>query len=156
MRELIVYVWVIIVHELGHLVGATLVGVPIRFFGRGKWGLKLTFATEHISYSREIVVLLFGSLVGLVSAFVIPEPTYTPFAWVLNCLNLLPIEGLDGGGVLFCLLHLVLSADLADRLSHAISQITAWLFWISGLWIALRVNGNVAWLLIGMGMVLGR
>lgn len=156
MRELVVFLSVVLLHELGHLGSACLMGVPVRSFGGKKWGLQLIFSMNNISYVRELVVLLSGSLVGLLSIPIIHAPAYTPPALVLNCLNLLPIEGLDGGGVLSCFLHLVLPGDVADRLHHTICHCTAVLFWSGGLWIALRAHGNVAWLLLGMGMVLGR
>ncbi len=155
MRALALYLAVVIIHESGHLLSALALGVPIRSFGGGKWGLRLTFGFAHSSYIRELVVLLSGSVAGLLSVLWIPDAAYTKWALVLNTLNLLPIEGLDGGGVLTCLLHLWLSADRADRVCAVVSRLTRLLFWLGGLWIVLRMNGSVAWLLIGSGMMIG-
>lgn len=156
MRELFLYFCAVVIHELGHLLGAAWMGVPVRSFGGGKWGLQLQFSMENISYYRELVVLLSGSAVGLASVLLFRDPLYTRSAWVLNSLNLLPIEGLDGGGILACLLHLTLSPTWADRLTSILSRSTAILFWSAGLWIALRADGSVVWLLMGMGMVIGQ
>lgn len=156
MKELFLYLCAVVVHELGHLLGAAWMGVSLHSFGGSKWGLRLQFAMENISYGRELVVLLSGSAVGLASVLFFRDPLYTRLAWTLNSLNLLPIEGLDGGGVLACLLHLTLSPTWADRLTSILSRSTAVLFWSAGLWIALRADGSVGWLLMGMGMVIGR
>ncbi len=144
------YLAVVGIHESGHVLAALAMGVPVRSFGGSKWGLRLDFAFAHRSYVRELVVLLSGSVAGLLSVLWIPDIQYAKWALVLNILNLLPIEGLDGSGVLRCLLHMWSSADTADRICTVVSRLTGLLFWLGGLWIVLRMNGSAAWLLMGL------
>lgn len=145
----------VLIHEGGHLVSAWLAGVPLRYCMGRKNGLQLRFATEGLSYGRELWVLVGGSAWGLLSLLLLQDRCYTRYALVLNLVNLLPLQTLDGGGILTCLLHLVLSGDVADRIACAVSNGTAVVFWLCGTWIALRTGGNVGWMLVGVGMILG-
>ena len=155
MRELVAFLTAVGIHELGHLVAAWLAGVPLRHCMGRKNGLQLYFATEGLSYSRELWVLLGGSGLGLLSLVWLHDGCYVRYALVLNLVNLLPLQSLDGGGILACLLHLALAGDVADRVTYAVSRCTAVVFWLCGTWIALRTGGNVGWMLVGVGMLLG-
>lgn len=155
MRELAVFLMAVGIHEGGHLLAAWLAGVPLRYCMGRKNGLQLRFATEGLSYGRELWVLLGGSVWGLLSLLLIQDRCYTRYALVLNLVNLLPLQTLDGGGILTCLLHLALSGDVADRIACGVSRCAAVVFWLCGTWIALRTGGNVGWMLVGLGMILG-
>lgn len=155
MRELAAFLMAVGIHEGGHLLAAWLAGVPLRYCMGRKNGLQLRFATEGLSYGRELWVLLGGSVWGLLSLLLIQDRCYVRYALVLNLVNLLPLQTLDGGGILTCLLHLALSGDVADRIACGVSKGTAVVFWLCGTWIALRTGGNVGWMLVGLGMILG-
>jgi len=145
------------IHELGHLLGAWITGTRLRRLGSGMAGLHLDFRTENLPYRIELLVLLAGSLMGLTSAGLCRLlgiwPDYCICALGLNLVNLLPIGGLDGGGILVCLLHRWTDGDRADRICRGISVWCAILFWLAGAWIVLRAEPNPTWLLFGMAAV---
>ena len=143
----------VILHEMGHFLGAAVTGTPIRRFDVGAGGLHLDFAMETVSYGRELAVLLSGSLFGFLSLLWIHAPEYRICALGLNLANLLPITGLDGGGILYCLLHRLTGGDTADRICRMVSLAAAVLFWLGGMWIVLRVGPNLTWMLCGAAMV---
>ncbi|MBQ8641511.1 MAG: hypothetical protein IJ480_04775 [Clostridia bacterium] len=142
-----------ILHELGHCLGALAAGIPLRRLGAGAAGLHLDFAMETVSYRRELVILLSGSLFGLFTLLWIRNPAYRACALCLNLANLLPAAGLDGGGILACLLHQRLDGDSADRICRGVSLAMAVMLWLAGMWIVLRVGPNPTWMLCGMAAV---
>ena len=139
-------------HELGHLAGSIPAGVPLRRAGAGLLGLRLEFALEQASYRQELAVLLSGSLFGLTTLLWIRDPVCRLWTLVLNLANLLPVRGLDGGGILHCLLHRWMDGDRADRISRVVYGICGVLFWTGGMWMVLRAGGSVTWMLCGMVM----
>lgn len=145
----------VLLHELGHLAGGVLTGTPVRRFGTGALGLRLEFAVEQVSYRQEFFVLISGSLFGLFTLLWLRDPAYRTCALGLNLANLLPVTGLDGGGILACILHRITDGDRADRICHRISLTAGILFWLAGMWIVLRVGPNLTWMLCGMAMVAG-
>ena len=145
----------VLLHELGHLLGGILTGTPVRRFGAGILGLHLDFAMERVSYRQEFWVLVAGSLFGLFTLLWIPDPAYRTCALGLNLANLLPVTGLDGGGILSCFLHRITDGDRADRICHMVSLAAGILFWRAGMWSVLRVGPNPTWMLCGMAMAAG-
>ena len=142
-------------HEMGHVAGSIPAGVPLRRFGVGLTGLRLEFAMEQVSYRQELIVLLSGSLFGLSTLLWIRNPVYRLWALVLNTANFLPVRGLDGGRILYCLLHRYLEGDSADRICRAVSGVCGILFWMGGMWMVLRAGGSVTWMLCGMVLAAG-
>lgn len=145
----------VLLHELGHLAGSVPAGVPLRRAGAGLLGLRLEFALEQASYRQELAVLLSGSLFGLSTLLWIRNPAYRLWALVLNLANLLPVRGLDGGGILCCLLHRWMDGDRADRVSRAVFLVCGVLVWAAGMWIVLRVGPSPMWMLCGTVMAAG-
>ncbi len=144
----------ILVHELGHLLAAMALSCPLNRLRWGSMGLEMDFLRCDLGYGRELVLLVSGSLLGLCSMIFIPDESYRICALCLNFANLLPLRGLDGGGIFDCLCHLCLPGDTADRICHMVSLLTAMGMWLCGMWIVLRVGTNLTWMLCGMGAVL--
>lgn len=153
--ELIPFLAAVLLHELGHLLGGVLTGIPLRRCGGGGLGLHLDFAMEQVSYRQEMLVLAAGSLFGLFTLLWISHPAYRTCALGLNLANLLPVTGLDGGGILSCILHRIADGDRADRICRVVSLTAGVLFWIAGMWIVLRVGSNLTWMLCGLAMAAG-
>ncbi len=140
----------VLVHELGHCIGARLAGVPLRRLAGIGGGLHLDFAMETSSYRQELAVLLSGSAAGLLSLLFLKDPLRRTCTLCLNLANLLPLPGLDGGGILTCLLRQCLDADRADRVCRWVFTAAAVLLWAGGMWIVLRVGPNPVWMICGM------
>lgn len=140
----------ILIHETGHWLGARLVRVPFRRLESSGGGLHLDFAMETVSYEKELVVLLSGSLLGGLSVLVCRNPDYRICALCLNLVNLLPLPGLDGGGVLAAVLQRQLDVFRAEKICRRVFVGMGLLLWLGGMWIALRVGPNPTWMLCGM------
>ncbi|MBR4961517.1 MAG: hypothetical protein IKY52_11525 [Clostridia bacterium] len=145
-----VFLAAILVHELGHCLGARLTGIPLRRFCAGAGGFSLDFAMEMVSYRRELIVLLSGSGLGLLSLLLFPDPVYRTCALCLNLANLLPLPGLDGGRILYCMLCQRTQEYRAENICRRLGLAAALLLWMGGMWIVLRVGPNPVWMLCGM------
>ncbi|MBE6570186.1 MAG: hypothetical protein E7658_08235 [Ruminococcaceae bacterium] len=142
------------IHEGGHLLAAWLCGAKCRSFRLGITGLSLDFDCGGLSYGRECLIQLAGSCFGMLSVWIAAcfgERTayYCVCALCLNIVNLLPITGLDGGGILSSLLHMCLEDGAAVRICRGVSLLTAVFLWVCALWISLRTEGNLTVLLCG-------
>lgn len=131
----------ILLHELGHAWGALIQGVPVRrimLYGGGGFCEQSRsasrFEQELIVAMGPIVNLVLWAVAGLIAPHVAdPETAWliATVAWIngfLAVVNLLPVLPLDGGRLFELLLHRVLPADTAIRISGAVGLVFA-LLW---------------------------
>lgn len=108
LRELVIFVAVLLFHELGHYVGMVGLGYrDVRMFFIPLFGAAVTGQPGRASQTREAIVLLLGPVPGIVFGFsaalaavIFHAPLVRSIALYLlgiNALNLLPIAPLDGG-----------------------------------------------------------
>ncbi len=150
MREIISAALAVALHELGHLIAAKMLGVCTRAFSLKPIGAALTFDFSAVSYSRELAVHAAGPTLGIISASVayllLGEASlrFAGISCVLSAINLLPITGLDGGGILRCALSLFLMPNTIEAACRAVSFVFLLLLWTGVLWIELRVGANLS------------
>lgn len=147
VNELISLIAALTIHEMGHLAAAKFFGIPLVRFRLNPTGGVMTFDFSHASYLRETAVHLGGPLAGILSAAVgwtlLRDFFFTGISVTLAVVNLLPIRGLDGGGVLRCLLNRFCFPDTAWRIGRICSVSGVMLLWAAVLWIELRVRVNL-------------
>ena len=137
-------------HEAGHLALSRLIGVPLISFSAKPVGFSMKFDFSRVSYLGEAAVHLAGPVAGVIGAVValmiFRERGYTFFgiSAVLSAVNLLPIAGFDGGGILFCILSSLFSPYTACRIFCILSGVSLLLLWAAVLWIELRVGANLS------------
>ena len=150
MQGIIYTLLAILVHETGHVVASKIVGVPLVSLAVKPVGMSMRFDFCRVGYFREAVVHLGGPIAGVLTAalalLMFQEKciTFCGISTVLSVVNLLPISGFDGGGVLLCILSSVLRPDIAEKISRAVSAVFLLILWGSVLWIELRVGANLS------------
>ena len=150
MGELVLSLVAIVLHEAGHIAAAKVVGAPVRSFSIKAVGASLRFDFCGISFGREALVHLGGPLTGGASAIIAllifgeRGRFFCGISTVLSAVNLLPIKGFDGGGVLSCVLASFCLPDRAERISSAVSFSFLMVLWAAVLWIELRVGANLS------------
>ncbi len=107
-------------HELGHVLALSLMGKPpdclsLSFLGANMDVPALSYGGAAIAYAAGP---LFSFLLGLYGPCL---PTLGRISIGLGLFNLLPISGLDGSGILTCLLCLALSPDTAQCIARWVS-----------------------------------
>ena len=150
MIEGIFFLTAVLLHELGHLLCARLMGIPLTGCSVRACGALLTFDFSQTSYRREGCVHLAGAGMGLCSAvlaaavFGDSAAYFSGISVTLAAVNLLPVRGFDGGGVLHCLLSAFFSPETADRIGRTVSLLVVLFLWTAVLWVELRVRADAA------------
>ncbi len=159
MNGIISFAFAVILHELGHITAAKLLGIrKISFIPCGL-GAVLTFDFSGCGYIRESVVHLSGGIMGLVTAaagYIIFGDRAVLFCGIsvlLAVLNWLPIEGLDGSASMKAILSIRLMPDTVCRIAAVISSITTVLLWIAVLWIELRIRANFSCIILAIALL---
>ena len=138
------------IHELGHLVFATLVGAKMKKFKLGAFHFSLSYDSSHLSYGREILVCLGGIIFNLVTAFIalllpIKNDAVTFFivsSILLSLMNLYPASILDGAGALKAFLYLTVSPEKADKIIGGVSVFAILLIWLISVYLQLVFLSN--------------
>ena len=152
MKEGVLFLLAALLHELGHILCARLLGIPLTGCSVRPCGAFLSFDFSRTSYRREGCVHLAGAGAGILSAvlallrFGEAAEAFAGISVVLAAVNLLPVRGFDGGGVLHCLLSAVLPPEISDRVCRAVSLTVILFLWTAVLWVELRVRADAAML----------
>ena len=119
-------------HEVGHLLAARLLGIPIRSLRLDLLGARMDTVGRMMTYGEEWLLSAAGPLFSLLLSlglFFLWE--ISPFAKILSCaslllggLNLLPIRSFDGGRMLAS----ALSCFFGERVSDYVLRLTSFLF----------------------------
>ena len=119
-------------HEVGHLLAARLLGIPIRSLRLDLLGARMDTVGRMMTYGEEWLLAASGPLFSLLLSlglFFLWE--ISPFAKLLSCaslllggLNLLPIRSFDGGRMLAS----SISYFFGERTSDYILRLTSFLF----------------------------
>ena len=107
------------VHELCHVVMLMLMGVPVRQIVIGADGTKI--CTQSMSPSKELLCALAGPA-GSFSLLLLARwmPLVAICGFVQGCYNLLPLNSMDGGRIVSCLLRLFCGQSVAGKVEGII------------------------------------
>lgn len=142
-----------LLHEAGHIICAIILHIPFSNLKIKPCGAVMTFDFSKTTYVRELCVHLAGAGTGIASsivALILFGERATYFAGVsvwLAVLNLVPIEGFDGGGALHCILSMLMPPDIVWRVCRAVSIAAVILMWMSVIRFELRIRAGITILL---------
>lgn len=149
-----------LVHELGHVVSALLLGVKICTFSLSPMGGVLAFDFSRTSYAKEVLVHLSGSVMGAVFAsashilFGSRADLFINVSLSFSVLNLLPLIGLDGGGALLAFMSCFLFPDTAYRVFHSVSTVFIIVIWFAVVCYEVKFGANIGLIvfILALGM----
>lgn len=146
-----------LLHEGGHLLVMCLVGAPPAEICGGVGGIRVTPAGDPLSYGRQAAVLAAGPAVNLLTAGGLALCSHSQTAvaahLVLGLFNLLPIEALDGGQLLRCLLLTVWAENTVSRVMTAVSVLALLPPAVTGFWFLLSAQNGTLLLVCGYLLV---
>ena len=148
-----------LIHEIGHIFAAYVLGIKITGFGIDLIGASITTAGLG-SYRDEIILAGAGPLANLIgiAAF---YPLYR-YHDIHNCslasyfylfcgaclclmiINLLPVKGFDGGRILHASLAHFWGPSITDRICDALTIISIGLIWIMSIYLILRFQSALS------------
>ena len=130
-----------------------MLGIPMRGGGGGIFGIRLAFDFSRSGWGREAAVHLAGPAAGLLAAALFRHVD-TAFSAVnagLAAANLLPLDGFDGGGALFCLLLSRTDPVTAGNRAASAARLTRGLLWLAAVRLALLPEPDTGFLLFALG-----
>ena len=112
----------VLIHEIGHLCAMSLCGVRLVAIEIGPFGARMTTDSMRLlTYPCELLIYLAGPLVGLASAGIAlliwggATADFVMASLGLSAFNLLPVETLDGGSIVYAALSSRWGPMLAAR-----------------------------------------
>lgn len=143
-----------LIHESGHFFALGIYGVRIKTLVLGLFGGTLILEKKLVSYKKDAVIALSGSLFNFLAAtlaFLFLRLNFSEhlFFFFLSNLfyaffNLLPISTLDGGRVLLSLISIKKEPYEAEKLVGYISRIFLFLLACSGFYLVSEFSFNVS------------
>ena len=143
-----------LLHETGHLVTMLFLGCHPSAVCLGVFGMRVEYPQSiRVSYLRSAVISLAGPAVNLLMAGLLFHKGATMHACVqltLGSFNLLPIEALDGGQALRCLLLRRIRPERAGRMVTVSSVVCLAAVALTGLLVLLSTRYNFTLLLFAL------
>lgn len=148
-KNFIIFSSIIIVHELGHIIGAIIFKWKIDKVILLPFG-GITIFQENIdkSLKEEFIIAILGPLLQLVFYFLYSDnPTFNQYNLIILLFNLLPIYPLDGSKIV----NILFNEFISFKRSHILTIITSF---ITLLVVILSVKYNLLLYLILLFIVL--
>ncbi|MBQ7906575.1 MAG: site-2 protease family protein [Clostridia bacterium] len=148
-----------IIHELGHISFAKMVGARTKKIKILAFRLSIGYDQSGLTYPQEILVCLGGIIFNLASAgivWLLPFFSGEASLFFVVCnlslalMNLYPVAILDGGGILRAVLLWRLGEDKAEKISRGVSLICAILLWLLSVYLQLAFSSNLSLLVISI------
>ncbi|MBE6662001.1 MAG: hypothetical protein E7606_01820 [Ruminococcaceae bacterium] len=140
----------ILIHELGHLFAARLLRMKPSGATADTIGIRLLFRGTPPSYKKEIVLCAAGPLANLLSIplsllfGLSPTSFFHAVSGALALLNLLPIEGFDGGRIVRASLLLFLPPDTTDKITDVLSFLFLFMLWCISVYLMMRTANELS------------
>ena len=148
-----------LLHELGHMFFARVVGAKMRKVKVGTMHLSLSYDPTELSYPKEMLICFGGIIFNLISALIfiiIPLFHNDSGKFFVLCnislaiMNFYPASVLDGGGILRCLLYILLPQRIAEKISRGVSIFAIILLWLFCVYFQLVFMPNLSLFIISV------
>jgi len=139
-------------HELGHILAARSIGIPIKSLRLSVFGASIETDALTCSYGKEIFLSLCGPASNIFWAFVSAlafglgggSLFFITVSLFLAFLNLIPAGSFDGGRILSCVLCSFLSPTIAHRVSEAVSFLCIFVLWTTSVYFILKTGAYLS------------
>jgi stage IV sporulation protein FB len=150
-NSLIPLLLAIFLHELGHIAIARICSIQLAELRLDIFGAALSPSSTTYSYRSEILLCLGGPLANIATATLLYTLPQTPFLSTLTAssiglalINLLPIQGFDGGRILSATLSHFLTLKTVLLLCSAVSFIFIFMLWTFSVYLLLRCGASLS------------
>lgn len=145
-----------VLHELGHLLAAAILGVPLRSLDVGMFGASLKVRGVLISYPKEFFLCAAGPAMNFISALAVvllsehrgyyteAGEWFASVSLMLGILNLLPAEGFDGGRMLSVAVTLLFGPRVSARLLAASTFLSILILWMLSVYLLIRFGTSLS------------
>jgi len=147
------------VHELGHIFMAKIRKIPLKELKLGICGAYLLPESKLFSYADEIILCLGGPTFNFISVLIAvclfkfaPSSLFVSSSLALGFINLLPIQGFDGGRIASAFLHRFLSPHIAHGLVKLSSFVFIFSLWTLSLYLLMKVGSSLTLFVFSVSM----
>lgn len=150
----------VLVHELGHLACMKKLNCYPKAFNLTLYGVFIVSPSVYSNENEKMFVALSGPLVNLALFiifyfinFVIRSDYLLKFSlvnFIFFLMNMLPINGLDGGTITECLFIKKLGVSKGQKYAHIVSLLVVFVVLMFGIFILMKNYKNITLLLLGI------
>ena len=139
------------IHELGHIAAAKLLGINLSHLKLDVLGARLDVTGHLCSYPAMVALCAAGPLINCV-CFALVLPFSEQVGWINEfcmaslshgILNLIPIQGFDGGRIVHGILSSILPVETVDRICAWLGFISLICMWMLSVWLILRTASSL-------------
>ena len=139
-------------HEVGHLVAARFLKIPIGCMRFDLLGARIDIKGRILSYGEEWLLCVAGPLSSLIfsiiGAFFWSQTqlavTFSCASVLLGLLNLLPIQTFDGGRMLECALLSFASPKRTSDILRGCTFLFLWLLWAFSAYLMIKIADGIS------------
>ena len=139
-------------HEIGHLVAARFMKIPIRAMRFDLLGARIDVKGRILSYGEEWLLCMAGPLSSLLFSLVGSFFwSHTRLAIAFSCaslllglLNLLPIQTFDGGRMLECALLSFTTPQKTGSILNGCTFLFLWLLWAFSAYLMIKIADGIS------------
>ena len=142
----------VFLHECAHIAALRLCCGRMRSFRPAPFGLCMEYEENSLSLGGEIAVSVAGCAVNLLSTvlswllyrfFAVDILDFGSISLLTAALNLLPVQPLDGGRLLYLLLSMFRDPDFANRMSAVLTYCFGFLFFLFASYLLLTSQAGI-------------
>ncbi len=139
------------IHELGHIAAAKLLDIDLTHMKLDVLGARLTATGRLCSYPALVALCLSGPFINLL-CFALALPFCASSEWIMEfclsslslcLLNLIPIQGFDGGRIIHGILSSFIEITAAERICAFLSFFSLLCMWLFSVWMILRTGTSL-------------
>ncbi len=156
----IILLFVVILHELGHVFMAKLCHIRLSELKLSIFGAALSPSNTLYSYKDEILLCIGGPLSNFVSALIVhmclgnilKADIFVMSSLALGIINLLPIIGFDGGRITLALLSLILGPRQANGILKFLSFMFIFILWLFSVYLLIKIGASLTLFIFSLSL----
>ncbi len=145
-----------VLHELGHMLAAAALGIPLRSLDVGMFGASLRVRGSLISYPKEFFLCAAGPAMNFFSAIAViilsehrgyfteTGEWFASVSLMLGVLNLMPAEGFDGGRMLSVAVTSLFGPRASARILSLSTFISILVLWMLSVYLLIRYGTSLS------------
>ena len=139
-------------HEVGHLIAARFLKIPIRAMRLDLLGARIDVKGRILSYGEEWLLCMAGPLSSLAFSLVGSlfwshsklAVAFSCASLLLGLLNLLPIQTFDGGRMLECALLSFTTPQKVGSILRGCTFLFLWLLWAFSAYLMIKIADGIS------------
>jgi Zn-dependent protease len=151
LPQLFAFLLAACIHEFGHVAAARLLRIDLSGLKLDVLGARLSTKGRLCSYPAMVALCLAGPLINLLCfALTLPFCNHASLIYEfclsslsLCLMNLIPIEGFDGGRMIHGILSVFLPIVTVDRICAFLSFCSLLCMWMLSVWLLLRTGSSL-------------